>query len=51
MKPRERVFAAIEYKCGAINRADYWQQGHGVKELGLDRMSLERLEDSLEIGE
>ncbi len=34
--------------CGAINRVDYWQQGRGVKELGLDGMSLAQLISFLE---
>ncbi len=37
--------------CGTINRADYWGQGRGVKELGLEGMSLERLGRYLETGE
>ncbi len=37
--------------CGAINRVDYWQQGRGVKELGLDGMSLAQLQSFLERGE
>lgn len=45
------VSDAIVNSCGAINRADYWHQGRGVKDLGLDGMNLERLKIFLETGE
>ncbi|MCP4537389.1 MAG: hypothetical protein GY832_09595 [Chloroflexi bacterium] len=45
------VSDAIVNLCGAINREDYWQQGRGVKELGLDGMSIGQLKNFVKTGE
>jgi opine dehydrogenase len=41
---------AIVNLSGAINRADYWAEGRGVDKLGLEGMSIEKVQTFLERG-